>query len=107
MKTKVVVRKKSLIRLMVSFPGSMFHILIALNCSTRVVPEAVERLTRVEGPIAQSVELGMNKPVFCRQAMPQARISLSPFLYPAPQPDAPVNTKHLIEPSAGRLRRRG
>jgi hypothetical protein len=32
-KTKEVVRNKSLIRLVVSFPGWMFHILMPFNCS--------------------------------------------------------------------------
>ncbi len=30
----------------------------------RVIPEPLRRLTRVKRPIAQSVELGVNKPVF-------------------------------------------
>lgn len=68
-----------------------------------VAPESLQRLARVERAIAQGVELGVSEPVFGRQALPQARVGLLPFVYPASETDAALNTKHFIEPFAGGL----
>src|SRR2546426_9885866 len=69
----------------------------------RIVPEVLERLTGVERAIAQSVELGVEKPAFRRQSESQARVGFLPFLYSASEPDAPPHTNHLIKPSTGNI----
>ena len=46
------------------FPGVDVPYPHAFQLFHRVVPESLERLTRVERPIAQGVKLGVQEPVF-------------------------------------------